>query len=371
MVKKKIIVLLRQLHSHGGLEKVVCSRFSYLAAKDDLDIKFVLTEQRGFDVIYPLLERIKIIDLNLRYNRYNTLLSPKNLLTGISHLVRLKRILVKEKPDIIFCMSHDIDKWLLPIIELKTKLVFEHHSSRYGEKPVLNNRLRRFLLRVKYWIEKRYDLCVLLNEEESKFYSSRNLEVIPNFIELRTEVSFLHRKPYVIFAGRLARVKQIGHIIEAWSKIQSEIRTGWELRIYGDGEEQIKGNLLELINSQEIPNIRFMGSSINIYDVFEESSITVLSSKTECFPMALLESLSCGTPVVSYDCPTGPRHIISHKENGLLVKADDIESLAYSLTTLMADKERRKTMSEAAYYSSREFSKDKIMECWIKVIRQL
>ena len=94
------------------------------------------------------------------------------------------------------------------------------------------------------------------------------------------------------------------------------------------------------------------------------SSILVLSSRFEGFGLVLPEAMACGLPVVSFDCPWGPRSIIVDGEDGLLVNNGDTEALADGLCKLMSDGNLRLSMAKAGVKNVQRFKIDHIAEQW-------
>ena len=107
-----------------------------------------------------------------------------------------------------------------------------------------------------------------------------------------------------------------------------------------------------------------MGTTTSLDKKMKEASIFALTSKTECFPMVLLESLACGLPIVSYNCPYGPRNIIMQGEDGLLVQQNNIANFTASLSELIENNELRSQMSKYGVENVQLFSQDKVMELW-------
>lgn len=87
--------------------------------------------------------------------------------------------------------------------------------------------------------------------------------------------------------------------------------------------------------------------------------------------MVLLESMSCGLPVVSFDCESGPREIILDEFGGILVEDKNVEKLATGILELINDDTLRKTKGKEAKEKSKEFSKEIIMDQWIKLFSEL
>jgi glycosyltransferase involved in cell wall biosynthesis len=163
---------------------------------------------------------------------------------------------------------------------------------------------------------------------------------------------------------------ELPHLIKIWNLIPNR-HNNWELHIYGEGDENLKFKLQKLINTLKLPNIFFKGATNKLDLKMKNASIFALTSETECFPMVLLESLSCGLPVISYDCPNGPRNIITNNKDGILIKSDNIKCFAKELENMIKNFELRKEMSRNAIKNVRRFDESIVMESWIKLFLKI
>ena len=109
----------------------------------------------------------------------------------------------------------------------------------------------------------------------------------------------------------------------------------------------------------------------NIMEKYKDSSICVLSSRYEGFSLVILEAMSCGVPVVSFDCPYGPRNIIKNGEDGILIEPLNYQALAEGICQLIENKSLRMQLGANARENVLRFSQDSIMEQWEDLFHKL
>jgi glycosyltransferase involved in cell wall biosynthesis len=150
----------------------------------------------------------------------------------------------------------------------------------------------------------------------------------------------------VVSAGRMHRIKRYDLLIRAFGMLADDF-PDWQLRIYGDGGEAVR--LRALVRELGLAGrALLMGGFSPIESEWAKGSIAAVTSSAESFGMTLVEAMRCGLPVVSTDCPVGPREILRNGEDGFLVPNGDAEAIAWGLRRLMADEPLRRVMGEAA-----------------------
>jgi glycosyltransferase involved in cell wall biosynthesis len=164
----------------------------------------------------------------------------------------------------------------------------------------------------------------------------------------------------VVAAGRLVPVKRYDLLIEAFAPVAAA-HPDWHLRIYGKGEEQAR--LRRLIDRLGLGNNAFlMGAAAPMEGEWVKGSIGATAANFEPFGMTIVEAMRCGLPVVSTDCPHGPREIIQDGVDGRLVPVGDREALSAALLDLVRDDERRRRMGRSAIENARRFAPVPVVE---------
>lgn len=343
----------------------MATKANYWSNNPDIQVYIITTEQNSHKACYPLDERINLVDLGVNYNRSKSYFSIENLLKAFSHIKKQKKLFGKLKPDVIISPNFNFDHYWLPFIKGKSQLIKERHGSRYKEESTRKNKslLNKLKFMFNDWLDSKYNTIVVLNEDEKKYVKSGNAVVIPNPIESQSIQSDLINKK-VMAAGRISPVKAFDQLIMSWALVNRDF-PDWQLDIYGPDYLETQKNLMILVNDLQLQNVvHFKGSTNNIPLKMAEYSIYAMTSETECFPMVLLEALSVGLPIVSYDCPTGPRNIITNKSDGLLVDDKNINSFAENLESLIKDVNLRSTMGKNAKHNVQRFTISEVMNQW-------
>jgi GalNAc-alpha-(1->4)-GalNAc-alpha-(1->3)-diNAcBac-PP-undecaprenol alpha-1,4-N-acetyl-D-galactosaminyltransferase len=166
--------------------------------------------------------------------------------------------------------------------------------------------------------------------------------------------------------GRLDPQKGFDLLLHAFAEVAADFPE-WDALILGEGAErpslELMGRALGIADRLSLP-----GPVRDVEGFMTQSDLFVLSSRYEGFPNALLEAMACGLPVISTDCPTGPKEIIQDGANGLLVPVNDVPALAKAMRQLMGDQAERQRLGGSARSVIDRYSTDRVMTKWDRVI---
>ena len=173
----------------------------------------------------------------------------------------------------------------------------------------------------------------------------------------------------VIAAGRLTGQKGFDRLIRAFAKVARK-HPDWQLRIFGQGkrEEQLQHQIKRLDVGA---NVALMGYSHELPAEMADASIYAMSSRFEGFPMVMLEAMSRGLPVVTFDFPTGARDLVDDGVHGVLVPNGDVNGLAAGITQLIEDDTRRKTCGAAAVAKAAQYDTPALGRRWDVLLDEL
>jgi glycosyltransferase involved in cell wall biosynthesis len=252
---------------------------------------------------------------------------------------------------------------LLPLIVKNTE------TKTMGCEHVVYNYPPKFIQILRKKMYPKLNSVIVLNETEyTNFSFLNNISVIPNCLPFETDQMATLKEKRIISVGRLTHEKGFDILIDIFENVFKE-KPDWELMIYGEGEEynslelKIKKNKLE-------KNIQLCGTKKNISKHYLESSIFVLSSRSESFGIVLIEAMNHGLPVISFDCD-GPKNLISNDENGFLIPQFNIKEFSEKLLFLIDNEEKRQKMGEIAKQTSLKYKENKIIPLWNIQIQSL
>lgn len=195
-------------------------------------------------------------------------------------------------------------------------------------------------------------------------YGFTNVKYIPNPVMLsenETNISF--SKPYILAVGRMNDdVKQFDHIIYAYANAGLRAKD-IHLVILGTGAfMQTWQTFAEKLSISS--HVHFMGFQSQVNAWMKQAEVLVLCSKKEGFPNVLIESLAQGTPVISYDCESGPSEIIENGRNGILVENQNKRALSEALVKYFEDENLKIHVQKNATESVKRFSLTAVGQAW-------
>jgi glycosyltransferase involved in cell wall biosynthesis len=351
----------------GGAERVAATLVNHWSANGH-KVALITVASSDLD-FYALDQRVTRIALDLSHGTKTW----REFVTVNFKRIRKVRSAVRDfKPDVILSFLDTTNvRMLLASIGTGIPVIVEEHIDP-TQNPV--GRTVKLLRHVLY---KRAAAVVVLTpgiaQWASSFVKKEAIRVIPNPIsqqfckngKLEPEKDG-HR---VIAIGRLEEQKGFDMLLKAFAQCAQE-HPGWTLKIIGDGSE--REQLRALAAALQIGDRVAWERAVKEPErELHRSDLFVLSSRYEGLPMVLLEAMACGLPVVSFDCPSGPREIIHDGEDGLLVPPNEIGALARAMSRLMSREDERKRLGESATRVVERFGLDKVTEIWSKLFEQV
>ena len=357
----------------GGLERVLADKINYLIEHDGYEVCLLTVNQGTHSMPYILHPNVQQMDLGIQMHQQYNYHSIKRLLKRRE----LKKLLVfklmeaidKFSPDIIICVKLDFVGVLLAV-KGTVPLVVECHTLCKSDALEGSGLLRR--LHSIYWklLLRKANAVVALTEGDAAAWKrwNRNVFVIPNVVNLNNHSSVSDcRNNSAIFVGRFSMQKDIDNLLRIWGLV-SEKYPEWQLDIYGDGE--LREHYLPMINEMGA-NVRVFAPIADIMEKYRGNSILLLTSLYEPFGLVLPEAMSCGLPVVAFDCPYGPADIITDGVDGFLVGNRSIETFAQRVCQLIESDDLRRQMGQAGMLSSQRYQVERIMPLWKELFENL
>lgn len=376
----KIVYCTPALYMAGGVERVLTFKANYFANHLDYDITIILTEGKGKPFFYPLSDKIKIINLDIGFEELWTCSFLKKTFIYLKKQHKFKKKLTSElmqiKPDITISLLRREINFITKIRD-GSKKIGELHVNRANyrnfesnDTNIIKNLFSRLWMKDLVRHLQKLDKFVTLTEEDKlQWHELDNVYVIPDPLSFQTDVVSPMTSKRVIAVGRYVFQKGFDLLLHAWSQVEKKDKE-WELIVFGQGNRQPYEQMMDNLGIDK-SRCHLNGPVDNIRQEYLNSSIFVFSSRFEGFGMVLVEAMACGLPVVSFDCPCGPKDIITDTKDGLLIENGNVGSLALGLLQLISDNSLRIQMASAAKKSVERFEIENIARKWINLFDSL
>ena len=359
------LVFFIQSMGGGGAERVTANLANYWADQG-WDITVVTLAPIDLD-FYALHPAVKRLCLNLTSESRHIL---AGLVQNLRRVMAMRRLLKEISPNIALAVMTGANvrlalaAWGLPVVAVGS----EHVHPPQFPLGVLWDVLRRY----GYG---RLHAVAALTIESSEWLlahtTAKRVVVIPNAApwplpeqdpKVLTESVCAKGRKILLGVGRLVAQKGFDWLLDAFAPLASK-HPDWDLVILGEGP--LRSMIEDTVKTMGLGDRVFLPGSVNNVGAwYERADLYVMSSRFEGFGNTLAEALAYGLPVISFDCDTGPRDIVRHEKDGLLVAPGDVNGLALALDRLMGDAGLRARLSGNATEARDRFSIRRVTGMW-------
>ena len=357
------------LHGHlsmGGEERVLLSVLKNLVELN-YDVDLLITWNHGENNLFEneIPEKVNYKFLFDNYNGKNKLIKEiYRIRAKATYLKKVEKIIKENKYDVIIDYSSNLLKYNNFDIKVPV-FAWIHFSLTFGEK-LSADKIEKYKKQYKKY-DKILAICDTMRDEfvEILGMDKNKVELVYNPIDLeaiRKKAENIDKKyenylkqDYFLQVSRLTEQKQPEHLVDIYYKLKQR---GIKEKLYfiGNGEkvELIKQKIKEYKLEDDVI---LLGQIENPYPFFKNAKLFVHTGKYEGLPTVLLESLAFGTPVVAYDCPTGPKDILGkNSEYGELIPLNDKDTFVEKVYELMNKNEKYENYRKLSLVRANDFS---------------
>lgn len=242
------------------------------------------------------------------------------------------------------------------------------HSAHSGANPAdgitshfyenaLSDEAKKILLTLTY--KQKIDV--------EKRYSSAEILCIPNFYDAKNSINIV-RENVIVYVARYTEEKQHNLALDIF-KIVSEKNSDIVFEMYGFGE--LKDKIISYAKELNLlDRVKVLDFAFDISQIYNKAKLSILTSRTEGFCMGLIESLSYGCPVVSFDINYGPSEIIIDGQNGFLVSCFDKELFADKILQIINDDNLQLRLSENSIKLSQKYNSKSVSDLWRNLLQE-
>lgn len=370
----RLLYICDALAVYGGLERVLIEKANWLAKQEGYEVCLLTVNQGEHPVSFPLHPDVQSEDLGIQFHQqYQLPFCRRFFLNRQLHRLFRERLAYKiqeKASDVIICTRLD---YIRDVISVKgdKPLVFESHSLCLASHFEGDGLLRRIHIRYLQLAVRKAAMTVALTQGDAEEWRklTPRVCVIPNVVHLNDSGLYSDcTAKSAIFVGRFSKQKDVGSLLHIWRLVHERF-PDWCLHIYGGyGEEQ--DSILAKIQQMDA-DIQVHETTSNMMAEYRESSISLMTSSYEPFGLVLPEAMSCGLPVVAFDCPYGPADIITDGTDGFLISMNKRDDFVNRVCHLMDHFDLRIKMGKSGIESSKRYAECCIMPLWKQLFDRL
>ncbi len=366
----KVTFLTQSAHKLGGTERSAISQANALAAAGH-EVRILSVVKAAEEPVFAIDDRVKVdhlVDLTVTYDEAlharPSLLVPERWDKQFSALtdVGLEQGLRGLSTDVLVTVTPALLVCALELAPDSVVVVHQEHRSSSqrtsGMEPLLVNAPRA-------------DVVALLTPSIAEWLRGQlgavapEIVVMPNPLPQGFAPRSLLDSRTIVAQGRLVMEKQFTKLVEAFADVADQL-PGWRLRILGQGHQ--RPHLVRETRKRGLwDRVELPGSTTDMRSEWARASISALTSRAEGFPLGLQEAMAAGVPCVTFDCASGPREIVRHEVNGLLVAPESIAGMSAALLRLGTDDDLRHRLGAGALESAAEWDADVLAARWVEI----
>lgn len=342
----------------GGIERVVSNMAWMFSEHPEFEIRIVSAFRSSEDIKFPLPSSVQLVCLS--NNKYDLTSLRKKILSNI----KLSKCIYGYSSDaLIISTTTNITQWLSILGKTKKQKVIAAEHGYYWAFGSFSRFLRKYTYR-------KVDAVVTLTKSEINNYEpfTKRVVCIPNSLSFYSDEENTYNSKRVIAAGRAVKEKGFDQLLDVYISLGRKY-PNWTFDLFS-GEGYLLGKLKEQVKVAP-QNVHLLPASKNLKYEFLNGEIYVCSSYTESFSMVILEAAACGMCIVTYDCPPGPREIVTNGDDGIIVPLNDKAALEQSLEMVIKDKNQRMTLGRKAKQNISKYLPSNVYIMWDKLIKEV
>lgn len=379
-----LVTLIRLHQSKGGIEKVMLDTANAMAQRGH-NVTIVFSDKKGDEPGFHLDKNVKLI--NYAYEKYPFMMNglmrnlraislkkedyrrKRIMLASAAKAIQMSKIISEVPADVYITYDPRVTWMLYDQLKIRKPIVSTMHFSPED-------------------IAKRAEFCslrkalscagpiqVLLPSFVSQMRQfvpeAKEILAISNVVEPQMERAQLDAHK-ILNVGRVVDQKNQKLLAEAWALIKQRF-PDWCVEVWGetDFNEKYTSQVNSIISSNKMADsFKLCGTTSNVKDKLQNSSIFVFPSVSEGFSLALTEAMAMGLPCIGLKSCQSVNELIRHGENGLLCD-NTPESLAAAMIRLMEDKSLRLMMGRESVNRMNNYSPQIIWDQWERLLFSL